>query len=151
MFCPCVNCLNGRRQDIELIREHVLCDGFLKSYTIWTWHAEVLEQYSSVSAIKCEYSNLYSEACMEDMIRDIGEYSFHHAHVYGSLKDDSETELYPGCSSFTRLQYLISRQEMGGLKKVLPNCSNRFIKFFQKVIDCQPVTMRPRRYCVQWV
>jgi len=42
-FCPCVNCLNVKRQDIELIREHVLCDGFLKSYTIWTWHGEVLE------------------------------------------------------------------------------------------------------------
>ena len=33
-YCPCVNCVNVIRQDIELIREHVLCDGFLKSYTI---------------------------------------------------------------------------------------------------------------------
>jgi len=31
-FCPC--CLNVRRQDFELIREHVLYDGFLKSYII---------------------------------------------------------------------------------------------------------------------
>ena len=75
-YCPCVNFLNGRRQNIELIREHVLCDGFLKSYTIWTWHGEVLEQYSSVSATECEYSNLYSEDCMEDMICDIGEDSW---------------------------------------------------------------------------
>jgi len=36
-YCPCVNCLNGKRLDIELIREHVLCDGFLKNYTTWTW------------------------------------------------------------------------------------------------------------------
>jgi len=41
------------------------------------------------------------------MIRDIGEDSFHQAHVYGSLKDDSETELYPGCSSFTRLSTVL--------------------------------------------
>jgi len=33
-YCPWVNCVNVIRQDIELIREHVLCDGFLKSYTI---------------------------------------------------------------------------------------------------------------------
>ena len=33
-FCPYVNCVNGRRVDIELIREHILCDGFLKSYKI---------------------------------------------------------------------------------------------------------------------
>jgi len=42
-YCLCVNCVNVIRQDIELIREHVLCDGFLKSYTIWTWHGEVLD------------------------------------------------------------------------------------------------------------
>jgi len=29
----CVNCVNGKILDIELIREHVLCDGFLKNYT----------------------------------------------------------------------------------------------------------------------
>jgi len=48
-YCPCVNCVNVIRQDIELIREHVLCDDFLKSYKIWTWNGEVLEQYSSKS------------------------------------------------------------------------------------------------------
>jgi len=46
---------------------------------------------------------MYSEDCLEDMIRDIREDSFHQAHVYDSLKDDSVTELYPGCSSFSRL------------------------------------------------
>jgi len=40
---------------------------------------------------------------MEDMIRDIKEDSFHQPHVYDSLKDDSVTKLYPGCSSFSRL------------------------------------------------
>jgi len=35
-YCSCVNCLNGKRLDIEWIREHVLYDGFLKSYTMWT-------------------------------------------------------------------------------------------------------------------
>jgi len=35
-YCSCLNCLNGRRLDIELILEHVLCDGFLKRYTTWT-------------------------------------------------------------------------------------------------------------------
>jgi len=34
-FCPFVNCLNGRRLEIKLIQEHVLCDGLLKSYIKW--------------------------------------------------------------------------------------------------------------------
>jgi len=31
--CPCVNCLNGRILSVSEIREHLLCDGFLKNYT----------------------------------------------------------------------------------------------------------------------
>ena len=32
---PCVNCLNGRILDVKKIWEHLLCDGFLRSYTTW--------------------------------------------------------------------------------------------------------------------
>jgi len=31
-FCPCINCLNGRQQMFEDIREHLLCDGIKKNY-----------------------------------------------------------------------------------------------------------------------
>ena len=34
-FCPCINCLNGRRQILNGIREHLLCDGIKKNYTTW--------------------------------------------------------------------------------------------------------------------
>ena len=95
--------MNGRRVDIELIREHILCDGFLKSYTTWTWHGEVIDLPYGSEADKYEYSNMYSEDCMEEMIRDIGEENFQQTHMYDSLKDNSTTNLYPGCLSFSRL------------------------------------------------
>jgi len=44
---------------------------------------------------------------MDDMIRDIGGESIHQAHVFDSLKDDSLTELYPDCSSFSRLSAVL--------------------------------------------
>jgi len=50
---------------------------------------------------------------MKGMIRDIGEDSFYQAYVYGSLKDDSETELYPDCSSFT---YLLTILQLFNIK-----------------------------------
>jgi len=81
-FCPCVNCVNGKRLDIELIREDVLCDGFLKNYTMWTWHGEALDLPYASEQDQCEHSNLYSEDCMYDMIRDIIGESFHQAHVF---------------------------------------------------------------------
>jgi len=34
--CPCINILNRRRLDVNKIMEHLLCDGFLRSYTTWT-------------------------------------------------------------------------------------------------------------------
>ena len=91
----CVKCVNLKRLDIELIREHVLCDGFLKNYTTWTWHGEVLDLPYASEKNKCEHSNLYPEDCMDDMICDIGGESVHQAHVFDSLKDDSLTQLYP--------------------------------------------------------
>jgi len=30
-----VNCVNGGQLEVRLIREHVLCDGFLKNYIKW--------------------------------------------------------------------------------------------------------------------
>jgi len=41
--CPCVNCLNGRILNVYEVREHLLCDGFLKNYTTWTWYDELLD------------------------------------------------------------------------------------------------------------
>ena len=34
-FCPCINYLNGRRQILDDIREHLLCDGIKKNYATW--------------------------------------------------------------------------------------------------------------------
>ena len=67
-FCPCVNCVNGRQQEVKLIREHLLCDGILKSYTTWTWHGEVV--YLPTVSQSQEF-NPYCKDHMEDMIEDI--------------------------------------------------------------------------------
>ena len=34
-YCPCINCLNGRRQILDDIREHLLCDWIKNNYTTW--------------------------------------------------------------------------------------------------------------------
>ena len=39
-FCPCVKCANGRRQTIDDIRTHLICEGIICSYTKWIWHGE---------------------------------------------------------------------------------------------------------------
>ena len=34
-FCSCINYLNKRRQVLDDIREHLLCDGITKNYMTW--------------------------------------------------------------------------------------------------------------------
>ena len=40
-LCPCVKCLNGRRQSLDDIRTHLICDGISPTYTKWLWHGEL--------------------------------------------------------------------------------------------------------------
>jgi len=62
--CLCVNCLNGRILNVKKIREHLLCDMFLRSFTTWTWHGELLN-LPCVSII-AEYVG----STMDDAIHD---------------------------------------------------------------------------------
>ena len=45
-FCPCINCLNGRRQILDDIREHLLCDEIKKNYIAWIWQDELTDMQS---------------------------------------------------------------------------------------------------------
>jgi len=45
-YCPCINCLNGRRQILDDIWEHMLCDGIKRNYTTWIWHGEMTNMQS---------------------------------------------------------------------------------------------------------
>jgi len=42
-FRLCINCLNDRRQKVDDIWEHLLCDGIKKNYMIWIWHGELTD------------------------------------------------------------------------------------------------------------
>jgi len=126
--------VNEKRLDIELIQEHVLCDGFLKNYTTWTWHGEVLDLPHAFEQDQCEHSNLYSKDCMNDMICDIGGESFHQAHVFDSLKDDSLTELYPGCSSFSRLSVVLRLFNMKAINGWTDRSFIELLEFLHEIL-----------------
>jgi len=42
-FCPCVRCLNQIGNDLGTMRDHLFIFGIMRSYTLWTWHGEVLD------------------------------------------------------------------------------------------------------------
>ena len=83
-FCPCINYLNGRRQVLDDIQEHLMCEGIKKNYTTWIWHGELtyMQKGSKTESIDVEMGDQ-----LEDMIHDLGQESFEqaHAHVYDTL------------------------------------------------------------------
>jgi len=100
------------------VREHLICDGFLISYIIWTWHGELIHiptvsrtEYLANSSMKerreerCEAR--VEEYNMEDMIRDVGAEAFAQTHVYETMSDDAKTLLYVGSTKFTRLSAVL--------------------------------------------
>jgi len=86
------------------IREHLLCYGFLKNYTAWTWHGELLDLPSVRRASECVDFSMDDR--LENMIRDVGAESFVEA-VFKNMSNDVETPLYLGSTNFTRLSTVL--------------------------------------------
>ena len=89
---------------VSEIREHLVCDGFLKTYTTWTWHGELLDLPRVHGAP--EEVHFSMDDRLKDMIRDVGAKSFASA-VFKNMSNDLETPLYPGSTNFTRLSTVL--------------------------------------------
>jgi len=112
--CMCVNCLNKRRLDVNKIREHLQCDGFLRSYTTWTWHVELLnlpsvsisEEYIQSSMDDAVHGEIHDDR-LEDKLCDVRADSFAKSYGYRSMSSGEENPLYPGSTNFTRLPMVL--------------------------------------------
>ena len=72
-FCPCVKYGNGRRQSVNDIRTHLICESIILNYTKWIWHGE-LPDMPTVS--NTEPVNIDMRHGIEDMIHDLGQHNF---------------------------------------------------------------------------
>ena len=106
-FCPCVKCLNGRRQSVDEIRSHLICYDIIPNYTKWIWHGESAD-IPTVSQSQWVHED--SGERIEEIIRDLGQETFEQAHapLYDTIERDSNTPLYQGCTSFTRLSAVLA-------------------------------------------
>ena len=106
-LCPCVNCVNGKRQSLDDIRSHLICDSFSRSYTNWISHGELP---NILTTTNIEVVHVQTGNRMEDMIRNFGQEGFLHAHApyYEELQTYSMLWLYLGCTTFTRLSVVLA-------------------------------------------
>jgi len=85
---------------------------------------------------------------MEDMIRDIGEDSFHEAHVYDSLKDDSVTKLYFGHSGFTGLSIVLTLFNIKARNGLTDKSFTELLELFYEILP-EGNTMSTNHYKVK--
>ena len=106
-FCPCVKCVNGRRQSVNEIRSYIICHGIIPNLAKWIWHGE-LSDMPTVSRTEPVDEDIRDH--IEDMIRDLGQDCFQQAHapLYDKIESDSKKPLYSGCTSFTRLSAVLA-------------------------------------------
>ncbi|GJM91657.1 hypothetical protein PR202_ga08056 [Eleusine coracana subsp. coracana] len=122
--CPCRVCVNSFWRDASEVREHLICDGFLKGYRIWTLHGE--SSSSSVNNGNVDIPEVMEQATEEDdiseFIRDLAcglddrgdmddDGSFqpldNDLEAIRKLAADNSQELYPGCEKYSKLHFLV--------------------------------------------
>jgi hypothetical protein len=119
ILCPCRKCVNSFWKEASEVREHLICDGFLKGYRTWNLHGEA----SSSTAAAAEVIEESSEDDeLSDLLRDLAA----GLDDRGDFEDNSSTlktcpklvalqklvaenskELFPNCKKYTQLRFLI--------------------------------------------
>jgi hypothetical protein len=68
ILCPCKKCVNSFWREAGEVREHLICDGFLKGYTTWTLHGEASSSFVNHGNNDDEFSKHPTE---DDVISEL--------------------------------------------------------------------------------
>jgi len=72
---------------------------------------------------------------LEDMVHDVGEENFGRAHLYDSLKFDSEEELYLGCTNFTQLFAILKLFSLKASNGWTDKSFTKLLKLLKKMLQ----------------
>jgi hypothetical protein len=125
ILCPCRKCVNYFWKEASEVREHLICDGFLRGYRTWNLHGEAtpcvnLEDFASDDVEGVDESN--EDDDIPDFLRDLaaglddrGDYE-----EDSSVRDpcmepvciqklvaENSKELFPNCKKYTQLRFII--------------------------------------------
>jgi len=123
ILCPCRKCVNSFWKEASEVREHLICDGFLKGYRTWNLHGEAS---SSVNYGNCDAAEVIEDSSEDDEISDLLRDLAAGLDDRGDFEDNSSTletcpelvalqklvaenskELYPNCKKYIQLRFLI--------------------------------------------
>ena len=120
ILCPCKDCLNLIRQDIKTVEDHCNCSGMSMTYTRWTRHGEGFSDdegrdrnddgaYDSDNDEEEDNGDCYVDdsSSMIDELQKSGNKGPNLPNMYANLIESAKKELHEGCTTFTRLSFII--------------------------------------------
>ncbi|GJN06859.1 hypothetical protein PR202_ga24628 [Eleusine coracana subsp. coracana] len=121
ILCPCRKCVNSFWREASKVREHLICDGFLKGYRRWTLHGEAISSCVNLGDNDPDFIQENSEDDdISEFLRDLacglddrgdmeydGSFEEHNKGVEAiqMLVAQNSKELYPGCKNYSKLRF----------------------------------------------
>ena len=116
ILCPCKNCTNRYWFNVNVVHEHLICDGFMRGYTTWIFHGETMHASTptdnltdepavhdgndEIEQMMLDASAMYNNSALGfDSDDDVDD----DAESFRKLVDDGRQPLYPECKNFSKL------------------------------------------------
>ncbi|KAI3803640.1 hypothetical protein L1987_31798 [Smallanthus sonchifolius] len=145
IYCPCKKCANSYRQSLSFVYSHVRVNGFLQAYDTWFYHGEEYVNASDVDALWTTNTSVAAtDHEMFDALDDVmAEQNTHEENTYedGSgagldpefeaLFEELRTELYPGCSWMSSLNFLTKLMHIKVMNKWTNTSFNQLLELLR--------------------
>ena len=145
ILCPCSECPNLIRHDVKTVQAHLNYNGMSITYTRWIFHGEefsddesngggsedVLVDSDDEDNFEHDNGNNYDDmATMVDDLEKAGKKGPNDPNIYAKLIEEAKRELHEGCTTMTRLNFIIKMLHIKSSNRV----TNRTFDLFMQVL-----------------
>ena len=143
--CPCRKCHNSGFIPFKTMTYHLRINGFYTDYMTWTYHGEtpirpspvVVNEVRGRSDMNDVIEDLIGERMEEDTDLNDGNSDTETSDVndeFEALIDEVESELYPGCTNFSSLDFTSKLMNMKVRNKWTNSSFDELLEFLQSVL-----------------
>ncbi|XP_056690116.1 uncharacterized protein [Spinacia oleracea] len=155
ILCPCINCNNMVRHNVEDVRIHLVVNGIIQTYKCWIKHGETLEDFPSYVSNEM-YGEMYGDTendeteademeedldvdRLEEMTHILGKNIEGGSEMFETLSNDAKTPLYPGCTKFSKLSAVLKLYNLKARGGVPDDIFTGFLKLVKEMLPAENV------------